>query len=79
VLGLAAKIAADTGALADDWNGFGVIHTAASRVGALDIGFVPGEGGKSVAQMQGALDVLFLLGADELNWAGKGGAFTVYI
>ena len=43
VLGLAAKIAADTEALGGEWNGFGVIHTAASRVGALDIGFVPGD------------------------------------
>ena len=47
VLGLAAKIAADTGAVSEDWNGFAVLHTAASRVGALDIGFVPGEGGKT--------------------------------
>jgi NADH-quinone oxidoreductase subunit G len=29
----------------DGWNGFNVLHTAAARVGALDIGFVPGEGG----------------------------------
>ena len=25
-------------------NGFNVLHTAASRVGGLDLGFVPGEG-----------------------------------
>ena len=79
VLGLAAKIAADTGALSTEWNGFGVVHTAASRVGALDIGFVPGKGGKAVAAMKGKLDVLFLLGADELDWAKKDKAFTVYI
>ncbi len=79
VLGLAAKIAADTGALSAEWNGFGVIHTAASRVGALDIGFVPGTNGKTVAEMKAALDVLFLLGADELNWEKKSKAFTVYI
>jgi oleate hydratase len=29
----------------DGWNGFNVLHTEASLVGALDIGFVPGEGG----------------------------------
>ncbi|RCW85464.1 NADH-quinone oxidoreductase subunit NuoG [Phyllobacterium bourgognense] len=79
VLGLAIKIAADTGALSAEWNGFGVIHTAASRVGALDIGFVPGTSGKTVAEMKGALDVLFLLGADELNWEKRSKAFTVYI
>lgn len=79
VLGLAAKIAADTGALSVEWNGFGVVHTAASRVGALDIGFVPGTSGKTVAEMKSALDVLFLLGADELNWEKRSKAFTVYI
>jgi NADH-quinone oxidoreductase subunit G len=79
VLGLAAKIAADTGAISTEWNGFGVVHTAASRVGAFDIGFVPGAGGKTVAEMKGKLDVLFLLGADELDWPKKDKAFTVYI
>ena len=49
----------DLGAVKDGWNGFCVLHTAASRVGALDLGFVPGEGGLSARQMAaaGALDV----------------------
>ncbi|MDN2582651.1 NADH-quinone oxidoreductase subunit NuoG [Aquibium sp. ELW1220] len=79
VLSLAAKIAADTGVVSEGWNGFGVLHTAAARVGGLDIGFVPGEGGRDVAGMMGALDVLFLLGADELATDAMGQAFTVYI
>ena len=33
------------GGSAEDWNGFTVLHTAAARVGGLDLGFVPGEGG----------------------------------
>jgi NADH-quinone oxidoreductase subunit G len=63
----------------DDWNGYCVLHTAASRVGALDLGFVPGSGGRNAAAMAkpGALDVLFLLGADEIDVAP--GAFVVYI
>lgn len=78
VLSLAAKAAQALGAVAEGWNGFGVIHTAASRVGALDLGFVPGEGGLDVAGMlqPGALDVLFLLGADEVEVPQ--GAFVVY-
>lgn len=80
VLGLAAKLAQAVGAVTEGWNGFAVLHTAASRVGALDLGFVPGEGGKHVAgMMDGALDVLFLLGADELDMGRIGNAFTVYI
>jgi NADH-quinone oxidoreductase subunit G len=59
------------------WN---VLHTAAARVGGLDLGFVPGEGGKSAGEMveKGALDVLFLLGADEIDAKGSD-AFTVYL
>ena len=79
VLGLAAKLASAVGAVADGWNGFAVLHNAAARVGGLDIGFVPGEGGLNVAGMMGALDVLFLLGADEIAMDAIGSAFTVYI
>jgi NADH-quinone oxidoreductase subunit G len=79
LLALAAKAAFSVGAIQDGWNGFGVLHTAASRVGALDIGFVPGAGGLTAAEMAsaGKLDVVFLLGADEIDIAP--GAFSVYI
>src|SRR5205823_292655 len=79
ILSMAAKAAVSVGAIKDGWNGFSVLHTAASRVGALDMGFVPAQGGKSAADMAkpGALDVVFLLGADEIDIAP--GAFTVYI
>src|ERR1700726_2456336 len=76
---LAAKAAIDLGAVKDGRNGFGVLHSAASRVGALDLGFVPGEDGLTTRQMaaSGTLDVLFLLGVDEIDIAP--GAFVVYI
>jgi NADH-quinone oxidoreductase subunit G len=79
ILALAAKLAADVGALDDGWNGFAVLHPAASSVGALDIGFAPGVGGLTAAQMAtaGAMDVLFSLGADETKLPD--GAFVVYI
>ncbi len=79
ILAQAAKLAIDIGAVKDGWNGFGVLHGTASGVGALDIGFVPGEGGLTAAQMSAAngVDVLFSLGADEVNVAD--GAFVVYI
>ena len=79
VLGLAAKLAGAVGAVTEGWNGFAVLHTAAARVGGLDIGFVPGEGGLDAAAMMGALDVLFLLGADEIDMNAIGQAFTVYV
>ncbi len=51
IASLAAKAAADLGAVKDGWNGFCVLHSAAARVGALDLGFVPGEGGLTARQM----------------------------
>jgi NADH-quinone oxidoreductase subunit G len=79
VASLAAKAATDLGAVKDGWNGFSVLHTAASRVGALDLGFVPAAGAKTAEQMvaPGALDLVFLLGTDEIEVAP--GAFVVYI
>ncbi len=67
------------GVVKDGWNGFNVLHTAASRVGGLDLGLVPGEGGLDAPAMAkaGALDVLFNLGADEIDV--EPGAFVVYI
>ncbi len=79
VLALAAKLALDFGVVKDGWNGFAVLQKAASQVGALDIGFAPGAGTLTVAQMTtfGTLDVLFSLGADEISPAD--GTFVVYI
>ncbi len=76
---LAARAAIKLGAVKSGWNGFAVLHAAASRVGGLDIGFVPADGGLGADQMAafGTLDALFLLGADEIEIAP--GAFVVYI
>jgi NADH-quinone oxidoreductase subunit G len=64
----------------EGWNGFNVLHTAAARVGGLDLGFVPGKGGLDAQAMvqKGALDVLFLLGADEID-VSESDAFVVYL
>ena len=67
----------------DDWNGFAVLHTAAARVGALDLGLVPGEGGRDVAGiLAGAqskeIEVVYLLAADELDTSKLGKAFVIY-
>jgi NADH-quinone oxidoreductase subunit G len=78
IASLAAKTAVEFGAVKDGWNGFSILHSAASRVAALDLGFVPGAGGLDAAQMAGGgVNVLFLLGADEVEVAS--GPFVVYI
>lgn len=74
-----AKSAKSLGVVRDDWNGFNVLHTAAARVGGLDIGFVPGEGGRATAEIVEECSVLFLLGADELDLSKRKSGFTVYI
>ena len=78
VLSMVAEAARKLGVVKDGWNGFNVLHTEAALVGALDLGFVPGEGGLDIAAMlkSGALDVLFLLGVDEV--VVPEGAFVVY-
>ncbi len=79
ILALAAQAAQKLGGVGDGWNGFSVLHTTASRVGALDLGFTPGAGGLDALSMAkaGSVDLLFNLGADEIAIAP--GAFVVYI
>ena len=78
VLAALAKAALEIGAVKDGWNGFNVLHTAAARVGGLDLGFVPGEGAHcATAMTKGGADLLFNLGADEIDI--NPGAFVVYI
>jgi NADH-quinone oxidoreductase subunit G len=77
-LSLAARLAGGFAKLEAGWSALAVLHSAAARVGALDLGFVPGEGGLTAVEMAkaGALDVLFNLGADEIDIAP--GAFVIY-
>jgi NADH-quinone oxidoreductase subunit G len=79
VLASLAKAALGAGVVRDGWNGFNVLHGAASRVGGLDLGLVPGEAGLDAPAMAkaNALDVLFNLGADEIDI--EPGAFVVYV
>lgn len=79
ILALAAQAAIKHGGLGQGWNGFSVLHTAAARVGALELGFVPGERGMSALEFakKGAVDFIINLGADEIEI--EPGAFVVYI
>jgi NADH-quinone oxidoreductase subunit G len=83
VLALAAKAAKQMSAVTPDWNGFNVLHTAAGRVAGLDLGLVPGKGGRDVDAMleaagKGELEVVYLLGADEIDMERLGDAFVIY-
>ena len=83
VLSAARKIADDTGMVLSDWNGFNVLHTAASRVGGLMLGCVPDEGGKSTNEIlagakSGEISIVYLLGADEIDTSQLDNAFVIY-
>ncbi len=78
ILAAAWGIAERTGALTEDWHGFNVLHTAAARVGGLDLGFVPGPNSNDASAMLSG-DVLYLLGADEFDTSKiSAGTFVIY-
>ena len=83
VMSAVLSLASEVGALTDEWNGFNILHTAAARVGALDLGFLPGNGGKSFNEIldaanNGELEVVYNLGADDCDTSKLGKAFTIY-
>ena len=83
VLALARELADKLGAVRADWNGFAVLHTAAARVGGLDLGLVPGPEGRDVADIldgceKKEIDFVYLLAADELDTRRLGKTFVVY-
>ena len=83
ILGLVRTLADKTGMVGDGWNGFNVLHRAASRVAGLDMGFTPRAGGRDVAGVldgaaDGSIEVVYLLGADELDVDKLDRAFVIY-
>jgi NADH-quinone oxidoreductase subunit G len=83
ILATARKIADDCVLVGDGWNGFNVLHTAASRVGGLDLGFTPGTSGRDTdgildGASGGDIDVVYLLAADEIDTERLGSAFFIY-
>ena len=78
-------LAEELGVVTKDWNGFNILHRAASRVGALDVGFVPQKDGKAFNDIiagtkDGSIKALYLLGADEFDARSTVGwkCFTIY-
>jgi len=83
IMALAAKLATASGVVKRNWNGFNVLHHAASRVAGLDLGFLPGKNGLDTsgilkAAKAGKLDIVYLLGADEIDMAKLDKTFVIY-
>jgi NADH-quinone oxidoreductase subunit G len=84
VLHAVSAIAGTAGCFKEGWNGFSVLHTAAARVGGLDMGFLPAKGGKDVAGIltaaqAGEIKTVVLLGADEIDTSKLGKANVIYV
>ena len=83
VMAEAVALARAAGAVKDGWNGFSVLHTAAARVGGLDIGALPTGGGRATRDIiaaagQGEIEIVYLLGADEIDMQALGRSFVIY-
>lgn len=62
----------------EGWNGFNVLHTAAGRVGALDIGFAYEGGMSALREKAASLKAVYLLGVDDIDTSIFKDAFVVY-
>ncbi len=83
VLASVAGLASTVGAVKGGWNGFNVLHDAAARVAALDLGFLPQEGGRDFEGILAGceareIDLVYNFGADEFDPKRLGGAFVIY-
>ena len=83
ILATARQIAEESGLIREDWNGFNMLHTSAARVGALDLGFIPASGGSDTGGIlegasNGKIEVVYLLGADDVDMTQLGDAFVIY-
>jgi NADH-quinone oxidoreductase subunit G len=79
----ALEIAEKYGFVKEDWAGYNVLHYAASRVGGLDIGFVPQDNGVGIQGLEKAIEekqiqMLYLLDADCLPSSLLEKTFVIY-
>ena len=76
-LGAALALVGPLGLIRDGWNGFNVLHTAASRMAGLILGYAQRGGIEDIEAAKPA--VVLLLGADEVAALRFEGAFKIYI
>ncbi len=80
IIKLAHDICEKYGGVTDEWNGFNVLHTAASRVAAIDLGLVTDGGINGILNgvESGNIKVVYNLGADEFDTSQLEKAFVIY-
>jgi len=75
--GAALALAKKLGVVKQGWNGFNVLHFSAARMGGLMLGYAQKGGIADVVAAKPKL--LFLLGADEVDFSKFSKSFKVYI
>jgi NADH-quinone oxidoreductase subunit G len=75
--GAALALAKTVGAVKDGWNGFNVLHFSAARMGGLMLGYAQKGGIADIVAANPKL--VFLLGADEVDFSKLSKSFKVYI
>ncbi len=83
ILDIGRRLAETFGMIGDGWNGFNVLHRAAARVAGLDLGLVPASGGRDTDGIlagagAGEIEVVYLLGVDEIDMTRLKDAFVIY-
>ncbi len=76
-LGGALSLVGPLGLVKDGWNGFNVLHMAASRMGGLMLGYAQKGGIADV--VAAAPKLAFFLGADEVDFTKFADTFKVYV
>jgi len=76
-LGAALALVEPLGLIRDGWNGFNVLHTSASRMASLVLGYAQ-PGGLADIEAAGP-ELALLLGADEMPADRPKGAYKIYI
>jgi NADH-quinone oxidoreductase subunit G len=77
VLAAAQALGAKVKIVREGWNGWNVLHNAAARVGALDLGLT--ADGVEAVLADTTLKAVFLLGVDEIDTSALKDVFTVYV
>ena len=75
--GAALALAKSLNLVRGGWNGFNVLHMAASRMGGLMLGFASKGGIADIVAAEPKLT--FFLGADEVDFSAFANSFNVYI
>ncbi len=75
--GAALAFADAFGLVRENWNGFNVLHMAASRMGGLMLGYAQPDGIASIAAR--APRLVFFLGGDEVDFSAFAGSLKVFV